>query len=92
MQHTLPEAAPQVCTADLIGAALQKVPQLKTRAIDWQVQEGMLVLRGRVTSFYQKQAAQLAVLRLPGITRIVNELDVDAGGPGPVSRNCDHRS
>ena len=33
---------------------------------------GVLFLRGRLGSFYLKQLAQEAVIRLPGVTRVVN--------------------
>jgi hypothetical protein len=38
--------------------------------------EGVLFLRGWLPSFYQKQLAQEAVARLPGVTEIVNETEV----------------
>ena len=37
---------------------------------------GMLFLRGRLSSFYQKQLAQEAVARLPGVTQVVNQTEV----------------
>jgi hypothetical protein len=39
-------------------------------------EQGVLFLRGRLTSFYQKQLAQEAVARMPGMTRLVNEAEV----------------
>ena len=39
---------------------------------------GRLFLRGRLTSFYQKQLAQEAVARLPGVSQVVNETVVVA--------------
>jgi len=38
--------------------------------------EGVLVLRGRLASFYHKQLAQHAVLDLQGVTQVVNEVEV----------------
>jgi hypothetical protein len=37
---------------------------------------GVLFLRGRLASFYQKQLAQEAVARVPGVTRVVNQAEV----------------
>ena len=40
---------------------------------------GVLYLRGRLSSYYQKQLAQEAVSDLPGATKIVNEVEVVGG-------------
>jgi len=37
---------------------------------------GVLVLRGQVPTFYQKQLAQEAVLRVEGVAQVVNQVDV----------------
>jgi len=37
---------------------------------------GVLLLRGQVPTFFQKQVAQEAVLRLDGVTKVVNEIEV----------------
>lgn len=39
---------------------------------------GVLFLRGRLSSFYQKQLAQEAVAGLPGVVEVVNETEVAA--------------
>jgi len=39
-------------------------------------EQGVLFLRGRLSSFYHKQLAQEAVARIPGMTRLVNEAEV----------------
>ncbi len=41
-------------------------------------EQGVLFLRGRLSSFYQKQLAQEAVSRIPGVTGLVNEAEVVA--------------
>lgn len=43
--------------------------------------DGLLLLRGRVTSYYQKQVAQEAVRRLNAVDRVVNQIEV-------VASNC----
>lgn len=63
--------------AELNEILFHHAPQLSARSIEWRLEEGTLVLRGRVTSFYQKQMAQTAARRLPGVERIVNELEVE---------------
>ena len=41
-----------------------------------EVLDGVLILRGRVRNFYSKQLAQEAVGKLPGVTDIVNQIEV----------------
>jgi len=40
-------------------------------------EQGVLLLRGRVSSFYHKQVAQEAVARVNGVTQVVNDIEVD---------------
>ena len=44
-----------------------------------EYREGRLLLRGRVTSYYYKQIAQEAVLRLETVQRVVNQIEVAPG-------------
>jgi hypothetical protein len=41
---------------------------------------GVLYLRGRLSSYYQKQLAQEAVARLPGVVEIINQAEVACWG------------
>jgi osmotically-inducible protein OsmY len=36
----------------------------------------LLLLRGRVSSYYQKQVAQEAVLRLDAVEQVINQIEV----------------
>ena len=47
------------------------------RSIQCEFHEGVLVLRGRVTSYYLKQLAQEMVRTLADVELIVNVLEVD---------------
>jgi osmotically-inducible protein OsmY len=38
--------------------------------------DGVLILRGRSTSYYSKQMAQEAVREVNGVARVVNEIEV----------------
>ena len=38
--------------------------------------DGLLVLKGRVTSYYHKQVAQEMVLRLDAVEQVVNQIEV----------------
>jgi len=48
------------------------------RTLTCEHREGVLVLRGQVSSWYQKQLAQEAVRHLPGVEAIINVVDVFA--------------
>ena len=52
-------------------------PYLPLRYIECRLDDGVLVLRGRVPTFYLKQLAQTIGHSLKGIQRVVNELRVD---------------
>ncbi|MCY2987318.1 MAG: BON domain-containing protein [Planctomycetota bacterium] len=46
------------------------------RQISCDFRDGVLYLRGRSRSFYQKQVAQEAVRRVEGVIQVVNEIQV----------------
>jgi len=52
---------------------LRESPYLTVRSLACEFDRGVLRLRGRVSSFYQKQLAQQAVLGLSGVDEVVNE-------------------
>ena len=45
-------------------------------AVSCNCESGVLLLRGRVSSFYLKQVAQESVARVEGVTHVVNEIGV----------------
>ena len=47
-----------------------------TRQIRLEYREGILFLRGRLPSFYQKQLAQETIRNLDGVQQIVNRIEV----------------
>lgn len=51
-----------------------RYPQL--RRIDCSCCRGLLILRGSVTSYFQKQLAQETLRNLPGKRSILNEVEV----------------
>ena len=55
---------------------LRQSPHVALRAVSCQFEEGVLVLRGRVRSFYDKQLAQETIARVEGVARVVNEIEV----------------
>jgi len=50
--------------------------------------EGVLILRGRVTSWHQKQVAQEMIRHLPGVGVIVNSVEVVPRRPS--AQRLDH--
>jgi osmotically-inducible protein OsmY len=64
---------------DIAAAArnrLQASAYRGVRSIVCDYHEGVLVLRGRVSSYHQKQLAQEAIRRVAGILEIVNAVQV----------------
>ncbi len=55
----------------------QRSPYLPLRHVECRLHEGVLILRGRVPTYYLKQLAQSVGHSLKGIHRVVNELRVD---------------
>ena len=60
-------------------ARLQKSPYLRIRNLSCEYDQGVLVLGGRLPSFYLKQLAQVAVAGLEGVMHVVNDVDVVQG-------------
>jgi osmotically-inducible protein OsmY len=59
-----------------ISSAIQKHPHLKRRDLRFETEDGRVILRGTVNSYYQKQMAQEALRRLDGVHHIENNLEV----------------
>ncbi|MDV6031430.1 MAG: BON domain-containing protein [Phycisphaera sp. RhM] len=73
------ESAEQTCCCCIVAAVRRSwsssgYPALKR--IDCRFENGVLLIRGAVTSFYYKQMAQELVRCVDGVERIVNELKV----------------
>ncbi len=68
-------------TRSLLGEkvthALRKNPHLQARNLRIEASDGRVTLRGKVTSWYQKQMAQETLLRLDGVDRVENHLEVN---------------
>src|SRR5687767_10328168 len=77
--ETTPEGAGLI---ELIGSRLRAHPYLILRGITCEYHDGVLVLRGRVPSYYLKQIAQSLAARADGVERIDNQIEVDRQGRG----------
>jgi osmotically-inducible protein OsmY len=69
-----PEAYREV--ARVAEEHLRHNPYTAGKTISCECERGVLVLHGRVASYYQKQHAQAAVLRLEGVAEVVNKIEV----------------
>jgi osmotically-inducible protein OsmY len=66
--------------AEIARSRLRASAYASVRTLQCEHHEGVLVLRGRVSSYYLKQMAQEAVRNLHGVELILNAVEV-------VSRN-----
>jgi osmotically-inducible protein OsmY len=70
--RTASEARPE----ELAERRLRRNPYPALRNISCEYQNGVLVLRGCLPSYYLKQVAQAAVDQLEGVERIDNQIQV----------------
>jgi osmotically-inducible protein OsmY len=59
-----------------IDQALRATGHLSLRRLEIIAAEGLVVLRGRLPSYYLKQVAQTAVRAVPGVGAVHDELDI----------------
>jgi osmotically-inducible protein OsmY len=72
---TLPAVTPEL--NGLVDAALRQSPYFARRGVRFETEQGRVVLRGTVGSYYHKQMAQEILRRVDGVDRIENHLEVD---------------
>ena len=66
----------QIDLDSLIAATIRKSPHLKSHKLQVEIQQGHVVLRGVVNSYYTKQMAQETLRRIEGVEQIENQLEV----------------
>ncbi|HMO85780.1 MAG TPA: hypothetical protein PKC18_12775 [Lacipirellulaceae bacterium] len=68
----------QRCQADHARALLARQPQFRGRVDLFEIagSDDMLVVRGRVPTFYLKKLVQSILLKMDGVERIENRIDV----------------
>lgn len=82
MNCQLVDAAPRSASpadarvAEKIEQALRLTGYLSLRDLEIFVAEGLVVLRGRLPSYYLKQVTQAAVRAVLGVREVRDELDV----------------
>ena len=72
MERTPSHELARAATKRLRSACYPSIQGLSCECDD----RGVLYLRGRLSSYYQKQLAQEAVAHLPGVVEIVNQAEV----------------
>ena len=65
------------CLLDRLGEALSASPHLYGHKLGYEAAAGTVVLKGTVTSYFQKQMAQEAIRRVDGVELIDNQLEVN---------------
>ncbi len=76
MTQSTPAGSTEIALDHRVHDALQQSPYFSTRKLRFETQQGRVVLRGTVASYYQKQMAQEALRRLEGVSEIENQLEV----------------
>lgn len=71
-----PPPVQKVDTLAELRARLVECHYPALQRVTCELYEGVLVLRGRVPSFYQKQLAQAIAAQCAGVEEIVNKLEV----------------
>lgn len=59
-----------------LNSALVASPYIQGQPVRVESDRGRVVVRGRVGSYYQKQMAQEALLRVEGVEALENQLEV----------------
>ena len=71
------ETTAQPALLDRVSDALDSSPFVPSGHIRFEADQGRVVLKGHVDSFFQKQMAQEALRRLDGVEKIENLLEVN---------------
>lgn len=64
---------------DAVKERLRRSPYVPVQSLSCEFDRGVLRLRGRLSSFYQKQLAQETVAGLSGVEQVINEATVIYG-------------
>ncbi|MEQ8786914.1 MAG: BON domain-containing protein [Pirellulaceae bacterium] len=63
-------------TEAAVRSCLQTSPYLDLRQIDCHMEDGVLCMYGKVSSFYLKQIAQTVVGKIEGVRQVENCIEV----------------
>ena len=65
--------------AEIAEARLSASSHLALRKVFCKYDDGVLVLRGRLNSFFHTQLAQETVAKIEGVERVVNKIEIVSG-------------
>jgi BON domain len=71
-----PVSSSRLDPARLAESRLRASSYPELRSVRCDFHEGVLTLRGRVSSFYTTQLAQTLAARIPGVEEVVNRIQV----------------
>lgn len=78
---TIPLPAPGIAATDdllhRVDLAIRQNPHLSRHQVFCQEESGIVILHGRVSTFFQKQMAQESLKKLDGVEKVINQLEVD---------------
>jgi osmotically-inducible protein OsmY len=66
----------QDCLTKRLESVLSSSPHVPRHRVHLENRAGYVVVRGAVDSYYQKQMAQETLLRVEGVERLENQLEV----------------
>ena len=72
----LQQSQEDFCLAERVERALRATGYGPLRGIEVSVDARLVILGGRVPSYYLKQVAQTTALAVPGVRHLRNDLDV----------------
>jgi osmotically-inducible protein OsmY len=73
------ETSPPCAIAANAEARFRSDSHTALRGISCTAERGVIVLEGRLSSFYQKQLAQEIVGHIEGVVQVVNQIEVVSG-------------
>ena len=88
------ETSPPCSIAAIADARFRANSRTVFRGISCIVEQGVLVLEGQLSTFFQKQLAQEIVANIEGVVQVVNRIEVvrerrDENTGNPVYRTAD---
>jgi osmotically-inducible protein OsmY len=68
--------SPPCAIALMADARFREDSHIALRGISCKVDQGVLVLEGRLSTFFQKQLAQEIVANIDGVVQVINNIEV----------------
>jgi osmotically-inducible protein OsmY len=72
----LVQSLADLCLAERVEQALHAIGYAALRAVEVSACGGLVILQGRVPTYYLKQLAQATVVEVPGVQELRNDVEV----------------